>query len=193
MKYSLYLIMHRNFVNYWIDSPPLVNRVNIWAVGYGTRDPLHVVRNRILVWALLSGGLHGSDVWLSHSLNHRASEGSCRTAKGRNYIPYLLLRICNWSKLLGRSECWIQEDSWRLRVRMIIYICSRRQVSPTTVWDRDCGWVVAGKSFHPTLPQRQTNPKSTSLSLRTKLAVYCQPLSIIPPEISISPNRTFTF
>lgn len=145
-----------------------------------------------LVWVLLSGGFHGSVVWLSQSLNHRASEGSCRTGKGRNHIVYLLLHIYDWRKLLGRSECWFKQHSWRLRVKIIIYICSRRQVSYTIIWGRDCVWIVAGISFHPTPPQRQTNRNSTSLFLGIKLTVYCQPLRIISPTIDNARDQHFT-
>ena len=74
---------------------------------------------------------------------------------------------------------------------MIICICSRRQVSSTIVWNRDSVLIVAGKSFYPPPPQRQTNPKITSLFLRIKLAVYCQPLPIIPPAIDSVRDQHF--
>lgn len=130
----------------------------------------------------------------------RASQGSCRTGTGRNYIPYLLLHIYDWRKLLGRSECWFQEDSWRLRVRMIIFICSRCQVSSTIVRNRDsdaCGQQQENLSI-----QLQHNVKQIRRVplfffapswrfIASPSPLFPQPL--ITSDIRISRNRTFTF
>jgi len=129
-----------------------------------------LLETRVLVWALLSFGFHGRDVWLSHSLSHRASQGSCRTGTGRDYIPCLLLHIYDWRKLLGRSECWFQEDSWRLRVRMINFICSRCQVSSTIVRDRDSMRVGSSRKIFPFNSTTTSNKSEECLSFSSHQA-----------------------